>query len=282
MLGPEPLAGIEHHLLDAVDRQVVVRGQLAPAPFVESRDIGELAQREDQRTGIDGEGLDRREERFGLRRLEPELVGIADPGPVEDRANEENELMPRFQLSQPRRHPGDAPDHLVGRWRRDRRQYRRGVAFGANLLESVGVWKGLGHRDEPWRFQVDERARDPLSPRRPQGGDHTLTGVDRDIAEARLPLGLVIVGSRVDLNHYRDHGQSVNGRLHVLLERRRQRYRHAVIWPAQQLFAHLDRVIAGTVDDRQDPDPWADRQEVVGTHARGTHRSWSLRVASLP
>ena len=70
----EPLARVEDHLLDAVDREVVVRRQLAPAALVEAGDVRQLAEHEDQVLGIDRERLDRREERLRLRRRRRRLT----------------------------------------------------------------------------------------------------------------------------------------------------------------------------------------------------------------
>ena len=96
-------------------------------------------------------------------------------------------------------------------------------------------------------------------------GDHPLAGVDRHIAEARLaPRHRSSSVSASTWTTTEIAGKLLDGRLDVVLERRRQRHRHAVIRPAQQLLADLDREIARAVDDRQDPDPRADRQEVVG------------------
>ncbi len=49
----------------------------------------------------------------GVGRLETAAVGIANPGPVEDRADEEDQAILGFQLAEPRRHPGDAPGDLA-------------------------------------------------------------------------------------------------------------------------------------------------------------------------
>ncbi len=94
----EPLARVEHHLLDAVDREVVVRQKLAAAPLVKAGDVGQLAQREDQVPGVDRKGQDRSEERLLLGRGRAGLIGFANPGPVEDRADEENRFVARFEL----------------------------------------------------------------------------------------------------------------------------------------------------------------------------------------
>ena len=116
----------------------------------------------------------------------PELIGVADPGPVEDRADEEDRPIPRFELAQPRRHPVDSIGALAGQGRRNRGQERGREQPRAHALERVGVGKRAGDRHEPRRLQVDELARDPLAARGPQGGDHALAGVDRHVAEAGL------------------------------------------------------------------------------------------------
>ena len=55
MFLPQLLPRIENHLLDAVDRKVVVRRQLAAASLVQAGDVGQLTEHKDQRPRIDGD-----------------------------------------------------------------------------------------------------------------------------------------------------------------------------------------------------------------------------------
>ena len=261
-------AGLEHHLLDAVDREVVVRRQLAPSALVQPRDEGKLAEDEHQGSRIDGAGDQGREEGLGLGGKCAAMVGVADPGPVEQRADQQDQAVPGFQLAKPSRHPGD-PLGMLARLRgRDRRQERGRELLGADPLECIRIGEDAGDRLESGRFHVDELASDPLAHGRAQGRDHALARIDRHIAETLL----VVLPIDVGLGDHRDGGQPIDARLDILLERRGQRHGQAVIGTIEQLLAHPDGEIARPVDDRQDPDPRADRQEIVRSGSRPVHR----------
>ena len=73
----------------------------------------------------------------GRRRAD--LIGFADPGPVEDRADEQNRFVVRLELSQPRRHPVDAVGALAGKRARNRVEERGRKEPGAHPLERVGI-----------------------------------------------------------------------------------------------------------------------------------------------
>ena len=178
--------------------------------------------------------------------------------------------MLRFQLAEPRSHPRDPPGVLAGRGGLQGRQDGGGERLGAHFLEGVGVGVGGRGRLEPGRFQVDEGPGHPLAHRQPERGDYPLTRVDRDVTEAVGPVGRLVV-NRFDVQ-LRDDGngrQPLDGRLHVLLERRWQRDGDAVIRAGQKLFADPNGKVARAVDDRQDPDAGADPEEVVGGRSFG-------------
>ena len=69
------------------------------------------------------------------------LIGVANPGPVEDRADEEDRVVARFELAQPRRHPVDSIGALAGNGRRNRVKQRRRKEPRAHPLECVGSGK---------------------------------------------------------------------------------------------------------------------------------------------
>ena len=173
--------------------------------------------------------------------------------------------MPPGQLAEPSGHPRNPIGVLAGRGPRDRGQDGRGERLGPDLFEGVGIGErgvlGLERR----RLHVDERPGDALADRRADGRDHALAGVDGDVAE---PVAIAV---GVGLEHGRDHGQPLDGGLHIVLERRRQGDGQAVVRPGQQLLAGHDREVARPMHDRQDADFGPDGEEVVGARTVGCH-----------
>ena len=99
----EPVPRREHHLLDAVDRQVVVRRQLAASSLVEAGENGSSPSRKIRVLGSTAMRPDRREERLGSSGASScRCVRVPDPRPIQQRADEED----RFVLAVPARAAG--------------------------------------------------------------------------------------------------------------------------------------------------------------------------------
>ena len=195
------------------------------------------------------------------------MEGIANPWPVKQRADQQDQPVPGFQLVQTVGHPGDPRGVLTGAGRRNGWQKGRGKALGTHSFECVRVGESTGHRLESRSFQVDELPDNPLAEGSPQGCDHTLAGINGHVAEAEL--GVVAID--IKLSNHRNGWQPLDARLDVFLEGGWQRYGHTVIRAAEQLLAHADRAIARTMNDRQHPDPRTDRQKIVRVCPRFLH-----------
>ena len=151
-------------LTPSTDRLSSAVSSRRPA-LVQAGQERQLAEEEDQRPGVDGEGLDRREERLGLVDLEPSLVGVADPGPVQQRADEAgstDSAAPARAAGRPSRRSA----RRAGRARGGGMAGRTAAANASGLtrFRAYGSGKIAVVRLEPGRLQVDERPRRSARP----------------------------------------------------------------------------------------------------------------------